>query len=296
MGACFHIDSVRCPNCTPQDSAIYGPPFIQRVAQSASSMAIDDNVRLLAQIGKLTTERDELARELRGLTNDYSEMRAQRDAAQARVRGWADSWTEEARKHAGIKVALQDACELLEAWGGAASRLGNATSAFLDKHKESTPTQPLSPSSTAGENPAGGSQQCTCEHTLTEHIDGSSYLPCDKCIGDIYERPNPPAPPKLSAEARATRAPRPPEELVGALHDNIHPTSGRLISASPVFGKFAHIDTSSEAFVAQKESRLAARVAELEEVLRFIAGCTTCDACALDAHAALEGKAGGGEL
>jgi hypothetical protein len=33
---------------------------------------------------------------------------------------------------------------------------------------------------------------------------------------------------------RADRTPRPPEELVGALHDRIHPTSGRLIHSSPI--------------------------------------------------------------
>lgn len=39
---------------------------------------------------------------------------------------------------------------------------------------------------------------------------------------------------KLSKEARAARAPRPPEELVGALQDRIHPTSGRLLAAKPI--------------------------------------------------------------
>lgn len=38
----------------------------------------------------------------------------------------------------------------------------------------------------------------------------------------------------LSEEARAARAPRPPEELVGALQDRIHPTSGRLLAAKPI--------------------------------------------------------------
>ena len=42
------------------------------------------------------------------------------------------------------------------------------------------------------------------------------------------------APPKLSEEARAARAPRPPEELVGALQDRIHPTSGRLRAAKAI--------------------------------------------------------------
>ncbi|HQY65455.1 MAG TPA: hypothetical protein PK141_28880 [Polyangiaceae bacterium] len=39
---------------------------------------------------------------------------------------------------------------------------------------------------------------------------------------------------KLSAEAGAARAPRPPAELVSALHDRIHPTSGRLLGAKPI--------------------------------------------------------------
>lgn len=39
---------------------------------------------------------------------------------------------------------------------------------------------------------------------------------------------------KLSAEARAVRAPRPPQELVGALQDRVHPASGRLRAAKSV--------------------------------------------------------------
>jgi len=39
---------------------------------------------------------------------------------------------------------------------------------------------------------------------------------------------------KLSEEARAARAPRPREELVGALQDRIHPTSGRFLAARPI--------------------------------------------------------------
>lgn len=42
------------------------------------------------------------------------------------------------------------------------------------------------------------------------------------------------APSKVSERARATREPRPPEELVDALQDRIHPTSGRLLSAKPL--------------------------------------------------------------
>lgn len=40
--------------------------------------------------------------------------------------------------------------------------------------------------------------------------------------------------PRLSAEARATRTPPPPDELVGALQDRIHPTSGRLRAAKAI--------------------------------------------------------------
>jgi hypothetical protein len=41
-------------------------------------------------------------------------------------------------------------------------------------------------------------------------------------------------PPEVSPEVRAARAPRPPAELVGALQDRIHPTSGRLLVAKPI--------------------------------------------------------------
>jgi DNA-binding transcriptional regulator YiaG len=40
--------------------------------------------------------------------------------------------------------------------------------------------------------------------------------------------------PKFSEEAQAARAPRLPEELVEALQDRIHPTSGRLLAAKPI--------------------------------------------------------------
>lgn len=43
-----------------------------------------------------------------------------------------------------------------------------------------------------------------------------------------------PRSPKLERSVSILRAPRPPVELLGALHDRIHPTSGALISASPV--------------------------------------------------------------
>jgi DNA-binding transcriptional regulator YiaG len=42
------------------------------------------------------------------------------------------------------------------------------------------------------------------------------------------------SPPTLSKEARAARAPRPPEELVDARHDRIHPASGRLRATKAV--------------------------------------------------------------
>lgn len=45
------------------------------------------------------------------------------------------------------------------------------------------------------------------------------------------------SPPKLDRATRAARAPRPPDEIVGALHDRIHPTSGRLLAAKPIATK-----------------------------------------------------------
>lgn len=71
--------------------------------------------------------------------------------------------------------------------------------------------------------------------------DGS--IPFDLLVAGDYERAlsllgpgdaRRASPPKLSEEARAARAPRPPEELVGALQDRIHPTSGRLLAAKPI--------------------------------------------------------------
>ncbi|MEQ1568213.1 MAG: XRE family transcriptional regulator [Myxococcota bacterium] len=71
--------------------------------------------------------------------------------------------------------------------------------------------------------------------------DGS--IPFDLLVNGEYERAlshlgprdgRPISPPKLSEEARAARAPRPPDELVGALQDRIHPTSGRLLAAKPI--------------------------------------------------------------
>jgi len=71
--------------------------------------------------------------------------------------------------------------------------------------------------------------------------DGS--IPFDLLVNGDYERAlsllgpgdgRRVSPPKLSEEARAARAPRAPKELVGALQDRIHPTSGRLLVAKPI--------------------------------------------------------------
>lgn len=71
--------------------------------------------------------------------------------------------------------------------------------------------------------------------------DGS--LPFDLLAAGDYDRvlsllgpgdPRRAPPPKLSDDARAARAPRPPEELVGALQDRIHPTSGPLRAAKAI--------------------------------------------------------------
>lgn len=71
--------------------------------------------------------------------------------------------------------------------------------------------------------------------------DGS--IPFDLLIAGDYERvvsllgagdATRTSPPRISHEARAVRTPRPPEELVGALQDRIHPTSGRLLAAKPI--------------------------------------------------------------
>lgn len=58
--------------------------------------------------------------------------------------------------------------------------------------------------------------------------------------------------PPLSDEAKAARAPRPPEELVGALHDRTHPTSGRLLDAKPIV-KVATVRVPTDAAVVIRE-------------------------------------------
>lgn len=76
---------------------------------------------------------------------------------------------------------------------------------------------------------------------LGELEDGT--VPFDLLVNADYERAvsvlgggeaRPVVPPKISAASRAARAPRPPEELVGALQGRAHPTSGRLLAARPV--------------------------------------------------------------
>jgi hypothetical protein len=76
---------------------------------------------------------------------------------------------------------------------------------------------------------------------LAVHEDGSS--PFDLLAAEQYERvvallgPGEARriqTPKLSPEAMASRAPPPPEVLVEALQDRIHPASGRLLAVKPV--------------------------------------------------------------
>lgn len=86
-----------------------------------------------------------------------------------------------------------------------------------------------------------GSASANRTALLGSREDGS--LPFDLLAAGDYERvlsllglgdARRVSPPRLSDEARAARAPRPPEELVGALQDRIHPTSGRLLAAKAV--------------------------------------------------------------
>lgn len=74
-------------------------------------------------------------------------------------------------------------------------------------------------------------------------VRGDGILPFDVLAAGDYERVlsllgtggrRRASPPRLSDEARAARAPRPPEELVDALHDRIHPASGRLLSSKAI--------------------------------------------------------------
>ncbi len=76
---------------------------------------------------------------------------------------------------------------------------------------------------------------------LRVHRDGT--IPIDLLAHRDYERAllllgpgegRPVLSPRLSREARAARAPRPPEELVGALEDRVHRESGALRLAKSV--------------------------------------------------------------
>lgn len=82
-----------------------------------------------------------------------------------------------------------------------------------------------------------GSASANRTAILSAHDDGS--LPFDLLAAGEYDRVTAllgsgeargPRPTQLSGEALAARAPRPPEELVGALQDRIHPASGRLLA------------------------------------------------------------------
>jgi DNA-binding transcriptional regulator YiaG len=86
-----------------------------------------------------------------------------------------------------------------------------------------------------------GSASTTRAALLAPRGDGS--IPFDLLAAGDYEgvlsslgagRARAPRPAKQSAEASAVRAPRPPEELVGALQDRVHPASGRLLAAKAV--------------------------------------------------------------
>lgn len=83
-----------------------------------------------------------------------------------------------------------------------------------------------------------GSASANRTALLGVRTDGS--FPCDLLAAGKYDQvlallgpgeAHRATPRPLSEEARAARAPRPPEELVGALQDRIHPTSGHLRSA-----------------------------------------------------------------
>lgn len=86
-----------------------------------------------------------------------------------------------------------------------------------------------------------GSSSANRTALLAVREDGSILF--DYLIGGDYERAlailgpgraRRVSPSKFSEEARAVRNPRSPEELVGALQDRIHPTSGRILAAKPI--------------------------------------------------------------
>lgn len=86
-----------------------------------------------------------------------------------------------------------------------------------------------------------GSASANRAALLAVHEDGS--IPFDLLVAEQYERvaallgpgeARRVQTPKVSPEAMSPRAPPPPEELVDALQDRIHPASGRLLTANPV--------------------------------------------------------------
>ncbi len=83
----------------------------------------------------------------------------------------------------------------------------------------------------------------TANRTALLSVREDGTIPFDLLVNGEYERAlsllgpgdgRRVSPPKLSEKARAARTRRPPEELVGALQDRIHPTSGRLLAAKPI--------------------------------------------------------------
>lgn len=86
-----------------------------------------------------------------------------------------------------------------------------------------------------------GSGRANRTELLCAREDGT--LPLDLLAAGDYERvvsllgpggPRRVSPSRPSEDVRASRAPRPPEELAGALEDRIHPTSGRLRAAKAI--------------------------------------------------------------
>jgi len=62
-------------------------------------------------------------------------------------------------------------------------------------------------------------------------------------MGQNHSMKLPPDAPKVSRQVMADRAPRPPAELVGALQDRIHPTSGSLRAAKSIKFRSASVIT-----------------------------------------------------
>jgi len=90
--------------------------------------------------------------------------------------------------------------------------------------------------------------------------------------------------PKISAAARAARAPRPPGELVGALQDRIHPTSERLLAARPI-NKFIERELMLLEFSQADAKDTVTEAAErLEGAAALEAEAHDAAACSAEAH------------